>query len=244
MFAVVGLGASAQNEVQDCGITEAVDFRDETEADVFMPEVKADAFVRDNDVMQSLATPVDSLALPKLNNFGQVLPVSGRWYGMYPMFAWFGWNNWELHKGLNMNIGASVFAQFGNHARHGAGFSQNVSAMYATTLTDKLSLAVGGYFNNVYWGHDVYRDAGLSAVLGYRFDERWEAYIYGQKSLMNNNYIPYSLYDMHALGDRIGAAVKYNFSKSFSITLSVEKEFMPDGGHAFRTVREPNVHER
>ena len=76
--------------------------------------------------------------------------------------------------------------------------------------------------------HDTYRDAGLSAVLGYRFNDHWEAYLYGQKSLVSSNYIPYSLYDMNALGDRIGAAVKYNVNKNFSITLSVDKEWAPN----------------
>lgn len=173
---------------------------------------------------------IDSLALPRLNYLGQVQPPLYRWYGMYPMYCGMGWSNWELHKGLNVSMGASVFAQFGKHARHGAGFNQNIAAMYAMPLSKNLSLAVGGYFNNTYWGHDTYRDAGLSAVLGYRFNEHWEAYIYGQKSIASSNYIPYSLYDMNALGDRIGAAVKYNVNKNFSITLSVDKQFAPDNG--------------
>lgn len=176
------------------------------------------------------AMAIDSLALPPLNYLGQVQPPLYRWYGMYPMYGGMGWDNWELHKGLNVSMGASVFAQFGKHARHGAGFNQNIAAMYAMPLSKNLSLAVGGYFNNTYWGHDTYRDAGLSAVLGYRFNEHWEAYLYGQKSIVSSNYIPYSLYDMNALGDRIGAAVKYNVNKNFSITLSVDKQFAPDNG--------------
>lgn len=176
------------------------------------------------------AMAIDSLALPRLNYLGQVQPPLYRWYGMYPMYGGMGWDNWELHKGLNVSMGASVFAQFGKHARHGAGFNQNIAAMYAMPLSKNLSLAIGGYFNNTYWGHDTYRDAGLSAVLGYRFNKHWEAYLYGQKSIASSNYIPYSLYDMNALGDRIGAAVKYNVNKNFSITLSVDKQFAPDNG--------------
>ncbi|MDO5526645.1 MAG: transporter [Prevotella sp.] len=171
---------------------------------------------------------IDSLALPRLNYLGQMAQPTHRWYGMSPVYGGIGWDNWELHKGLNMNLGASVFAQFGKHARHGAGFSQNIAAMYAMPLSKNLSFAAGGYLNNTYWGHDTYRDAGLSAVLGYRFNDHWEAYLYGQKSLVSSNYIPYSLYDMNALGDRIGAAVKYNVNKNFSITLSVDKEWVPN----------------
>ena len=66
--------------------------------------------------------------------------------------------------------------------------------MYATPLNEKLSLARGGYLNNLYWQHNSMRDAGLSAVLGYQFDEHWEAYLYGQKSIVANGFTPYPLF--------------------------------------------------
>ncbi len=163
----------------------------------------------------------DSLHLPSLNHRGQVSPI-----GMYP-FAFCGWYNWQLHKGLNLNLGASVFAQFGKNARHGTGFTQSLSAMYAVPVTDKLSVAVGGYLNNIFWAHDNYKDAGLSAVIGYKFNERWEAYVYGQKSLVDNYLMPYSIYDMSNVGDRVGAALKYNFNNNSSIQISVEGCSMP-----------------
>ena len=165
---------------------------------------------------------LNSLYLPTLNHYGQMTPLSFR--SMY----WSGWNHWNLHKGLNLNFGASVFAQFGKHAHHGAGFAQSLSAMYAVPLTHKLTLAVGGYFSNIYWTHNNYRDAGLNAVLGYQLNEHWETYIYAQKSLVKNRFIPYSIYDMNALGDRIGAAVKYNFNPYISLQISVEHGWMPN----------------
>ena len=165
---------------------------------------------------------LNSLYLPTLNHYGQMIPLSLR--SMY----WSGWNHWNLHKGLNLNFGASVFAQFGKHAHHGAGFAQSLSAMYAVPLTHKLTLAVGGYFSNIYWTHNNYGDAGLNAVLGYQLNEHWETYIYAQKSLVKNRFIPYSIYDMNALGDRIGAAVKYNFNPYISLQISVEHGWMPN----------------
>ena len=165
---------------------------------------------------------LDSLYLPTLNHYGQMIPLSFR--SMY----WPGWKHWNLHKGLNLNFGASVFAQFGKHAHHGAGFAQSLSTMYAVPLTHKLTLAVGGYFSNIYWTHNNYRDAGLNAVLGYQLKEHWETYIYAQKSLVKNRFIPYSIYDMNALGDRIGAAVKYNFNPYISLQISVEHGWMPN----------------
>ena len=162
----------------------------------------------------------DTLHLPTLDNRGQV------WSTRMPFFRP-GWSTWDLHQGLNVNIGASVFAGFGKHAHHGAGFGQSISAMYARPVTSKLSMAVGGYFNNLYWNHDVYRSAGVSAVLGYQFDEHWEAYLYGQKSFVQSRFIPYPLYDMGDLGDRIGAAVRYNVNPSFSVEMSVEHSSWP-----------------
>lgn len=158
----------------------------------------------------------DSLHLPAFTQYGKLYNIV-----MFP-YAWGGLYQWNLHQGLNVSLGASAFAQFGKHARHGAGFSQNISMMYADTISHKLSFAIGGYFNNLSWAHDTYRDAGLNAVLSYKFNNHWEAYLYGQKSLVNTR-MPLPLYDVNDIGDRIGAAVKYNVSPNFSIQLNVEK---------------------
>lgn len=193
----------------------------------------------------------DSLHLPRINQYGQVETI-----GRYPL-AFGGWTSWGLHPGLNMQIGASVFAQFGKGAHSGAGFQQNIALMYAMPVSDKLSIAVGGYLNNINYAGDNWRDAGLSAVVGYRFNEHWEAYVYGQKSIVNNianrlrysmyngynggYYGPglggfsrnffgmpyYSVYDLSDMGDRIGATVRYNVNNSLSIEVSVEKRWMP-----------------
>jgi len=163
--------------------------------------------------------PIDSLHLPLFNRNGQPL------IGFYPYYFG-GWYPWNLHKGLNLNLGASVFSQFGKNAYHGVGFAQNITAMYATPLTDKLSLAVGGYFNNVFWGHNNYHDAGISGVLSYRFDEHWEAFIYGQKSFVQKQR-PMPLYDIANIGDRIGIGAAYHFSPSFTIAVSVESAKYP-----------------
>lgn len=157
----------------------------------------------------------DTLGLPTLNRYGQ-MPLS-----LYPA-GWGGFYDWQLHEGLNISLGASVFSSFGKRANGGAGFAQNISAMYAVPLSKNMSFAIGGYFNNMYWGGRSYRDGGLNAVFGYRFDNHWEAYLYGQKSVVNRR-MPLPLYDINGLGDRIGAAVKYNFSPTFSVTVSVEE---------------------
>lgn len=163
----------------------------------------------------------DSISLPALNTYGQV-----GWGGIYP-HAWSGLGRWDLHTGLNLSLGASVFAPIGKHHYGGAGFTQNVATMYAVPLSNRLSLAVGGYFSNISWGHGSYRDAGINAVLGYRFNEKWEAFVYAQKSLIDNK-MPLPLYYMHDVGDRIGAAVRYSPNHTFSVTVSLEGRSEPN----------------
>lgn len=164
-----------------------------------------------------------TLNLPALDHNGQVRPIS-----RYPYSWWGGYDNWDLHPGLNVSLGASVATTFGKGGLSGAGFAQNISMMYAVPLSDKLSLAVGGYFNNMDWGRYSYRQAGINAVLGYRFNEHWEGYAYLQKSIVSSNKpLPYPLYDMGHMGDRIGAAVRYNFNPNFSIQINVEGSRQP-----------------
>lgn len=150
-----------------------------------------------------------------------------------------------LHRGLNVSLDLSAFATFGKNLPHKGGFSQNINATYLAPLTKdgKLWIAGGGYFNNTFWGSDSYRDVGLYAILGYRFNEHWEAYVYGQLSVSNNYsrygnlYRGYPYYGWgwpvtgvmplgYGMGEAganvLGAGVKYNVNKNFSIGLNVE----------------------
>ncbi|MBO4316556.1 MAG: transporter [Prevotella sp.] len=186
--------------------------------------------------LSTLNAQDDTLHLLPLNTYGQV-----RHIGLYPMHFG-GLYDWNLHEGLNVSLSASVFAQFGKHAQHGVGFMQNFSTMYAVPLTNKLSLSVGGYLSNMNWQNDAYRNAGLTAMLGYRFDEHWEGFLYAQKSLTHNvplyGYYPAGglmggyLYDpfyaaQMGAADRIGAGFRYYFNPSFSVSVSFEHDKMP-----------------
>lgn len=158
---------------------------------------------------------------------------------------------WGLHKGLNLSVDLSVFATFGKHAPHWGGFTQTINATYLTPLTkdNKLWMALGTYLNNINYGGDNFRDGGVYGILGYQFNEHWEAYVYGQVSVANNynsiynryaGYGPYGYgrygmypgiwgmgvmpggYGMGAAGANVlGAGVRYT-NKNFSIGVSVE----------------------
>ncbi len=186
-----------------------------TTADLSAPE---DIQETDIEVTADDETTRRYLPLPSHHHYHYMTPIMST-----PMTMWGGYLGWDLHEGLNASIGASVFSTFGSgNTWKGAGFGQNLSLMYATPLSSKLTLAVGGYFNNVSWAHDIFHDAGACAVLGYHFNEHWSAYVYGQKSLMNDKHIPRPLMHMSDIGDRIGAAVRYNFNPNFSVQVSFE----------------------
>lgn len=142
--------------------------------------------------------------LPPMDENGQVVAYND------PVldYGW-GWDRWRLHKGLNLNVGTSVFANFGNGSKTRVGFTQDVSLMYVTNLSNKLTLAVGGYFNNLMYGSNNYTTAGINAVLGYRFDEHWSAYAFVQKAFTSDNVSPYMM-GFGAYGYGMGYAPMYS----------------------------------
>ena len=118
----------------------------------------------------------------------------------------YGWNRygygWGLHKGLNLSIDFSVFATFGKNAPHWGGFTQTINATYLTPLTkdNKLWMALGTYINNINYGSDNFHDGGVYGMLGYKFNEHWEAFVYGQVSVANNYNSIYNRYAGYGYG--------------------------------------------
>lgn len=184
---------------------------------------------------------------PVKNTYTPIRHIDSNSDELYKMGSY----GWGLHKGLNLSVDLSVFATFGKHAPHWGGFTQTINATYLTPLTkdNKLLMALGTYLNNINYGGDNFRDGGVYGILGYQFNEHWEAYIYGQVSVANNynsiynryaGYGPYGYgrygmypgawgmgvmpggYGMGAAGANVlGAGVRYT-NKNFSIGVSVE----------------------
>lgn len=189
-----------------------------------------DTYLSDPTDSSYYNNPISELAPMAANNWG---------YGNY---------GWGLHKGLNVSVDLSAFATFGKHVPHRGGFTQTINATYLTPITkdNKLWMALGGYVNNVNYGGDNYHDGGVYGILGYRFDEHWEAYVYGQLSIANNYNSIYSAYSPYGYGmypgfwrpmgygiipggygmgtpgaNVLGAGVRYT-NKNFSIGINVE----------------------
>lgn len=133
---------------------------------------------------------------------------------------YYGFNRWNIHEGLNASFGTSISGTWSDSKYLGTGFSQDVSLLYAMPLSKRVSLVLGGYAGNTQFSGDSYCNAGVRAVLGYRLNEHWEAYLYAQKSIVNT--MPRFPLDYEINGDCVGAALKYNFNPSASIQLNVE----------------------
>lgn len=164
---------------------------------------------------------------------------SVRWYP--PPYSTY-YNYGPLHEGLNVSLDMSAFATFGKHAK-GGGFGQRLTATWLQSLGKHGWVSAGGYINHLNWRGNSYTSGGLMAEVGYQFNEHWSAYVYGQKSLVNQGGIhaglsPYGLgyygwgYSPlmgNDLGDKLGAAVRWTPNRTFSVELSVEKNWYPKG---------------
>jgi hypothetical protein len=171
------------------------------------------------NLRRGVAQPVapqqcDTLHLPVLNTYN-AQPM------YYPSYTWGNFSDWSLHPGLNASFGASVMVGMGRHSYSGAGFAQNVSLMYAVPLNNRFSLAIGGYYSHLNWNGRDFNDGGISGVLGYHINDRFDAYVYGQKTLINPR-IPRPLMGLGNTGDRIGASLQYKITPSATIGISVE----------------------
>ena len=172
------------------------------------------------------------LALPTLNEYG-VMPL----HGLYPYYTG-SYNTWDLHSGLNVNIGMRAMMEFGKNSLSGVGIGENVALMYAGTFkrVPRLSYAAGIYVDNINWGNYTSRSAGLSAMLGYQIDEHWSTFAYVQKSLVHSNTFcrPWNYHGAEVAKDAIGAALRYNFSPGTFIQLNVEYNRLPNDMPPFR----------
>ena len=117
----------------------------------------------------------------------------------------------DPRQGLHFSLDMGVTASFGSSRYSGTGFFQRLSAMYETPLSDRISLSVGGFLQNMSWGGSSQQSAGVEARLNYMFSERLFGEIYYSKTVTPR-------YDI----DRIGASLEYHFSPSFSMGISVE----------------------
>lgn len=162
----------------------------------------------------SVSVPYNTYSLPPMTYRGTIATYP-YWGSMFTSLG-----NWELHPGLNASLSASAIFGFGRNSS--SGFANSAAVMYAGQLMPRLSFSIGGYSSFLDWGRHQMKDAGLTAMLNYRFDEHWETAVFAQKSLMQPKLPLQQMWWLGGdFGDKIGAMVKYNINPNVSVQLSV-----------------------
>lgn len=143
----------------------------------------------------------------------------------YPDDYWYGGGLWSLHEGFNASLSMSVTASFGRNRFPGVGFGTGVSAMYAKMLTDRLVLAVGGFYNHLSWNNFNENHFGLNVMMGYHFNDRVSLYAYGSKAFWPTNHSgmipPFPYFD--AFGERFGGLLHIKFNDNVSFSVGIEE---------------------
>lgn len=192
-------------------------------------EVLADSLVRD-EVLLSPDTLSSALSLPVPPPFfGMAAPGFD---GCSPWFMGTYGSQWDLHEGFNAQMGMSVSAGFGKNAPSGVGFGQTANLAYALPLGKRFSFAGGLYVQNMDWGNWHHTDAGFSAVLGFKVNDKVSLYAYGTKSIMpSSRRQPYGYFPFFAedFRDRIGAMAEFKIGERAKIQISVERASAPEG---------------
>lgn len=152
-----------------------------------------------------------------------------------------------LHEGLNASMDLSVYTTIGGR-RHRSGMAQTLSAAYVSPLGKKGWLTVGGRISHVNDGGNNFATGSLWGEMGYQFSDYLSATVYGQLAVGNPVYRPYGLYGWGGTGywpyygglgyeawnmdylnnaNRLGASLRWTPSPSFSMQISVEKDWLP-----------------
>ena len=158
-------------------------------------------------------------SLPPLYRDGTVAYFPASYYGGY-------WGLWELHEGFNASLDMSVSASFGKNRFPGVGFGTGISAMYVRSLTDRLVLSVGGFYDRLSWNGLNENRFGINLLAGYQLTDRVSLYAYGSKAFFpmqgRQPWIPPMPW-MNNFSSRFGGMVHFKVSDAVSVSLSVEE---------------------
>lgn len=158
-------------------------------------------------------------SLPPLYRDGTVAYFPASYYGGY-------WGLWELHEGFNASLDMSVSASFGKNRFPGVGFGTGISAMYVRSLTDRLVLSVGGFYDRLSWNGLNENRFGINLLAGYQLTDRVSLYAYGSKAFFpmqgRQPWIPPMPW-MNNFSSRFGGMVHFKVSDAVSVSFSVEE---------------------
>lgn len=147
--------------------------------------------------------------------------------GCFPEFYYGGGMGlWNLHEGFNASLNMSVCASFGRHRFPGVGFGTGISAMYAHRLTERLMMAVGGFYDRMSWGAYNENRVGANLMLGYRLTDKVSVYAYASKAFTPSagrmRFMPPMCW-ADRYRERFGGMIHVKVSDAMSFSVSVEE---------------------
>lgn len=181
--------------------------------------VKAMVSADDTTALKSLNIPTYGITRPWL--FTMWMPTSPFNYGY----------GWDLHEGLNGQIGMGVMVGFGKYNPFkGASFFTDASLVYAREIDKHWSVALGGTLSRFkMWDKNEWATQ-VFGIANYKFDNHWSASVYASYNHMPHGMGMYGLYapfDMMYFNQnfaRIGGEVTYRFNNNCSISVGVSSD--------------------
>ncbi len=138
----------------------------------------------------------------------------------YPIPYYMG--DWQLHSGLNAQLGTSVTVGFGKHSPRGAGIGTHAAFLYAVPFGQRFSVAAGVGTETLDWGRMKIRNAELMGVAAYKVNDFVNVYAYGSKSLLDESQCRMSPYRSFGK-ERWGGAVDFSLGRNVFVQFGIEQ---------------------
>lgn len=182
-------------------------------------ETQGQAFGQDSLTNDTMRMAPAAVSLPPLRQDGTV--------AYFPYYDFGGWGLWDLHEGFNACMAMSVSASFGRNRFPGVGFGTGVSAMYVHSLTDRLVLAAGGFYDRLTWNAFNQNRFGINLLAGYKLTDKVSLYAYGSKVFFpgqgNRGRIIPPMPWLGNFNQRFGGMLHFKLSDAVSFSVSVEE---------------------
>lgn len=223
MALLAAANAQAQVESHDSNLTSDEPMLEKHVAIADADIVKAEPLTDTGEVSYSdrfREMSRDTISLPMPRTFRPTL--FSHWSSAFPM--WGPTNYWDVHEGLNGEIGAGVMVGFGkNNPFKGASFFSDVSLLYAKSLGERWTIAVGGTLSRFSMWDETMLTGSATALANYRFNEHLSATLSASyhDSLNDKPYLPF----MNRCAE-IGADFNYKFNNGVTLGIGY-RQFIP-----------------
>lgn len=129
---------------------------------------------------------------------------------------------WQLHSGLNAQLGMNVSVGFGKHSPRGVGIGSDATFLYAQPIGRRLAIAAGVGMHTLDWGGWRQHNASLLGVAAYRVNDFVNIYAFGEKSLVPGAQKSFRNYPDFA-EDRWGGAVDFKLGDHVFVQFGVSQ---------------------